>query len=69
MKLANVKYENCDSWFNTEYIPDNPRNIIIYTAEGGSAEGYYDTTKDKWFQYKWNCYVNPIAWREMPRYK
>ena len=66
MKLVSVKYESTDNWFSCEYIPDNPRSIIIYTLEGGEAEGRYEN--GKWIQYRWNCQVNPLVWREMPRY-
>lgn len=66
MKLQSVKYENCDSWFRTEFIPNNPRSIILYTLEGGEAEGKYEN--GKWIQYRWNCEVEPLYWREMPRY-
>lgn len=67
MKLKSVKYELSDCWYGTDYIPDNPRSIIIVTQEGGEAEGKYED--GKWLQYRWSCYVNPLAWREMPRWK
>lgn len=67
MKLKSVPYENSDSWFGIEYIPNNPRSIILYTLEGREAEGKYEN--GKWISYKWNCEVNPICWREMPRWK
>lgn len=67
MKLASVKYEPCDDWFGSEYVPDNPRSIILYTLEGGEAEGKYEN--GKWIQYRWNCEVKPLCWREMPRWK
>ena len=67
MKLANVKYSNSDRWYSIEYVPDNPRNILLYTYEGGVAEGNYQN--GKWIQYRWNCEVNPVSWREMPKYE
>ena len=67
MKLQTVKYELCDSWFGSEYVPDNPRSVIIYTLEGREAEGKYEN--GKWIQYRWNCEVHPKCWREMPRYE
>lgn len=67
MKLKSVKYENTDSWFEIDHIPDNPRSILLYTSEGGEAEGKYEN--GKWIQYRWNCEVNPKYWREMPRYE
>lgn len=66
MKLAKVKYNNNEHWYSSEYLPDNPRSIILYTEEGGEAEGKYDN--GKWIQYRWSCEVNPTYWREMPRY-
>ena len=69
MKLASVKYSKSDQWYTYEYLPDTPRSIILYTEDGGSAEGYYDSNKDIWFQYRWNCKVYPLFWREMPRYE
>ena len=40
MKLASVKYnKNNSHWYTSEYLPDNPRSIILYTLEGGEAEG------------------------------
>lgn len=66
MKLQSVRYENSNLWYSCESIPDNPRSIILYTLEGGEAEGKYEN--GKWIQYRWNCEVNPVYWREMPRY-
>lgn len=68
MKLASVKYdENSERWYTPEYLPDTPRSIILHTTEGGSAEGKYE--KGEWIQYRWNCKVTPLYWREMPRWK
>lgn len=66
MKLQSVEYNATDeSWHSIEYIPSNPRSIILYTLEGGSAEGKYEN--GNWIQYRWNCTVIPKFWREMPR--
>lgn len=68
MKLASVKYdENSERWYTPDYLPDTPRSIILHTTEGGSAEGKYE--KGEWIQYRWNCKVTPLYWREMPRWK
>ena len=67
MKLQSVKYKDSDEWYSSEFIPDNPRSILVYTQEGGTAEGKYDM--GKWIQYRWNCEIHPIKWREMPRWK
>lgn len=65
MKLQKVKYKPVDDWYGCEFIPDNPRSILIYTSEGGVAEGKYEN--EKWIQYRWSCEVSPLFWREMPR--
>lgn len=67
MKLVSVEYKNSDCWYGAEYVPNNPRDIILYTQEDGEAEGRYED--GKWIHYKWNCEVKPLAWREMPRWK
>ena len=66
MKLQSVKYSESNQWYSPEYVPDNPRSILLYTQEGGTAEGKYDN--GEWIQYRWNCKVHPKFWREMPRY-
>lgn len=68
MKLQSVKYDaNLEKWYSSEYLPNNPRSIILYTLEGGEAEGKYEN--GKWIQYRWSCEVEPLYWREMPRWK
>lgn len=58
--------ENGESWFSSEYIPDNKRDIIIYSKEFGTTMGYYDNNS---FYHKiWKQPVRIIAWREMPHY-
>ena len=69
MKLQSVEYSNSDKWYTSEYIPDTPRSVLIYSKGGGTAEGFYDSHLDKWTQYRWNCYVKIKYWREMPRYE
>ena len=66
MKLKSVEYSDNEDWYSIEYVPDNPRSILIYTLEGGTAEGKYQN--DTWIQYRWNCTVTPKYWRELPRY-
>lgn len=67
MKIQEISYSKSDKWYSPEYIPDNRRDILIYTEEGGTSEGYY--FKDSWYIYKWNCKVTPKYWREIPRYE
>lgn len=68
MKLKHVKFENVDNWHNTDYLPDTPREILLYTEDFGTTSGYYQSITDGWFSFRWQCYVYPIYWREMPRY-
>ena len=69
MKLTSIEYSNSDKWYTSEYIPDNPRSVLIHSQDGGTAEGYYNSFVNKWFQYRWNCYTKIKCWREMPRYE
>ena len=70
VKLQNIKYQkNNDKWYSVEYIPDNPRSILVYTEDGGTAEASYNPIKDVWTQFRWSCEVHPVFWREMPRYE
>ena len=58
MKLESVKYDdNLEKWSSSEYIPNNPRSIILYTLEGGEAEGKYEN--GKWIQSRGSCEVEP----------
>ena len=68
MKLTTVKYNKDNNrWYSSDMIPDNPRSILLYTEEGGTAEGKYEN--DTWIQYRWSCKIIPKYWREMPRYE
>jgi hypothetical protein len=69
VKLKSIKYrKNNDEWHSIEFVPDNPRSVLVYTEDGGVAEAFFYTMENKWIQYRWNCQVEPIAWREMPCY-
>ena len=70
MKLQSVKYnEHNDKWYSLEYIPDNPREILLYTKEFGTTSGYYMINDESWYSLRWDSVVNPLYWREMPRYE
>ena len=69
MKLASVKYNNSEHWYTPEYLPDNPRDILIYTKEFGTTSGYYLIDENKWYSFRWSCFIEPVFWREMPRYE
>lgn len=66
MKLQSVKFDkNSDKWYSSEYLPDNLRDVLIYTPETGTSVGYYN---QKWYSYKY-LNLNITYWREMPRYE
>lgn len=63
-----VEYKpNNSKWYSPEYLPDNWRIILMYVPELGTLPGIY--YGEKWIVYKMNCEVNPLYWREMPRYE
>lgn len=67
MKLMNVKFiENNEIWYSEEYLPDNRRDVLIYTPESGTSVGFH--TLKGWWDYKWDEYVDVKFWRELPRY-
>lgn len=69
MKLQSIKYQkNNDKWYSSEFIPDNPRSVLVYTEDGGTAEASFNTKTNIWTQFRWNCEVTPLMWREIPRY-
>lgn len=64
-----IKYDKTsDKWYNPEYIPDNPRNILLYSEDTRVTEGFYDTKHNRWHCFKWDCDVIPLKWRELPYY-
>lgn len=69
MKLRSVEYSNSNEWYSIESIPDNPREILIHTKDFGTTAGYYQNETNKWFSFRWQCFINPIKWRELPRYE
>lgn len=70
MKLQSVKFENSEQWYTLEYLPDNPREVLIHTKEFGTTSGYYKSDTNSWFLFRWQCFIsNPICWRELPRYE
>lgn len=69
MKLQTIKYvENNNKWYSLEFIPDNPREILLYTKDFGTTVGYYLIDEEKWYSFRWSCFVDPLYWREIPRY-
>ena len=69
MKLMSIKYQkNNDTWYSPNYFPDNPRSVLIYSEDSGVSEASYNQKLDVWTQFRWNCEVHPIAWRELPSY-
>jgi len=67
MKLQSVEYdENNNRWYSAEFIPNNPREVVLYTREFGTTSGYYMC--NEWYLLRWNSNIKPLFWREMPRY-
>lgn len=68
MKLTSVKYDenNLEKWYSNEYLPDNRRDVLIYTPESATSVGFHNQTG--WWDYKWDEYVDVKYWRELPRY-
>lgn len=69
MKLQSVKFEeNNNKWYSIEYLPNNSREILIYSPELGTSNGYYNKNVELFWIYKWQQYIKPQYWREIPRY-
>lgn len=63
-----VKYQpNNNEWYDETYLPDNRRDVLIYYPESGTSIGFY--SHNKWYDYKFDEYVNIKYWREIPRYE
>lgn len=47
-------------------LPENSRSVLIYTKDGGIAEGSY-SSEGGWVQFRWNV-KNPkvIYWMPLP---
>jgi hypothetical protein len=70
VKLVNIKYNKDSSeWYSPEYVPDTPRSVLIYIEDGGVAEATFHAMENKWVMFRWNCQVEPIKWRELPKYE
>lgn len=59
-----------EKWIDPKVLlPDNSRNVLIYTEEGKEAEASYNPASNVWTQFRWSSQiVEPIAWREMPKF-
>lgn len=48
-------------------FPKSRKSVLIYSKEGGVAEGEYDEQKGYFVQYRWNAKdIHVIAWRPLP---
>lgn len=69
MKLQSVNFvKNNSEWYSKEYLPNSKRDILLYSLELGTSEGYYDSSVELFWVYKWKQYIMPEYWRELPRY-
>lgn len=54
-------------WINVnERTPEDSRSVLIYSEEGGIAEGSYSAKDNKFLQFRWSCYPKVTHWREFP---
>lgn len=49
----------------SERLPENSRSVLIFSKNGGVAEGCYTEAKG-WLQFRWIAYVDAIAWMPLP---
>ena len=69
MKLRSVTYNpESDKWYTFESLPDNKRDILVYSLDLGTTCAYYDEKVSLFWVYKWNQFIEPKYWREIPRY-
>ena len=48
-------------------FPESRKSVLIYSKEGGVAEGEYDAQKGYFVQYRWNAKdIHVIAWQPLP---
>ena len=58
-----------NKWIPVEdRLPIDGRSVLIFTKEGGVAEGLYMGYKEEWFQYRWSVNnAKVIAWMPLPK--
>ena len=73
-KLRAANMERSAAHYNDGWIPCSERlpdssygSVLIYTKEGGVAEGQYYNTIKAWKQFRWSVEdAEVIAWRPFP---
>ena len=51
----------------TEKMPESGQCVLIYSKNGGVAEGAYFSGKGHFEQWRWNCIQKDVThWAELP---
>ena len=51
----------------TEKMPESGQCVLLYSKDGGVAEGAYLSTKGHFEQWRWNCIQKSVThWAELP---
>lgn len=70
-KSVEVKVSPRITWISVnDRLPENDRSVLFYdTFMDCVSEGYYDTKRNVWIQYRW-CAINRHVtyWAEKPRF-
>ncbi len=52
----------------TDKLPGTGKCVMIYSKEGGVAEGAYLGTEDNFKQWRWNCHPDNVThWQPLPK--
>ena len=50
----------------TERLPENKKCVLMYSADGGVAEGVYEESRKRWVQWRWSVFDVPQVTHWMP---
>ena len=50
----------------TERLPENKKCVLMYSADGGVAEGVYEESRKRWIQWRWSVFDVPSVTHWMP---
>ena len=50
----------------TERLPENKKCVLMYSADGGVAEGVYEESRKRWVQWRWSVLDVPSVTHWMP---
>ena len=55
-------------WTNVkDSLPIPGQNVLMYSEEGGIAEGQYDLKDGLWLQYRWSARIKTFThWMPLP---